>query len=629
MRTAPAPLRTLTAVALGALLVLAGSTPATAHASQVGSSAVGSVSRVQALVADAGRTSSTVDRRARWKTAASSYVPVGDEVAAVRARQIDVRATIGGNAGVTDDYTKLRGLTASLDGRPTVLLMKGDFRIGRGENRHGEAALLIEDSNVTLRWAKGSRLVMDNLSPIGTGDQTHGIMVRGDVQNVDLGDFRVEWKHTPTARSLGDGVQINGRMAIDASKAPRNIRWGSGTVLRAPQAGLIAHGAGQIVFDSIRVEDNLADGVHFNAGYVGPVGNRVVGINNGDDTLAFVTYHSASRLTAYGDDAPPYTSPDLKARNNNGAVIGSVYSRGGAANGVRINAVDGVRIDHVEAVDKEGAALIVDGTVADGKTFMWSVLASRRVSVGRIDETRCGTGLLVISQNVPGWRTDDARARFDVHVESLTTTDTDQYDLYVESARGVRVDAITASGEIRVRNFRDVSLGTIHGNAWLNVVGSSVATARPLKTHMPVHGFTLDQARLRKASFSNVRGVSTGPMLVTGAAGRAGLLEDVVDFRGLFDVVDPNRFGHTQTHEQFALSLLRVVDSQVDLTVQADARHPVRPLELSGGVPQQRAVENVNLRGSFRLPNQLPSVIQTWSGGQPVDSTWSLQELRP
>jgi hypothetical protein len=385
---------------------------------------------------------------------------------------IDVRATIGGTPGVSDDYAGLKAITDALDDSGTVLHFDGPFRIGPGSGRW--YGLRIARSNVRLSWVPGAKLVLDNLNAgAGTG---HGIVVEGNVENVDLGDATVEWATKPASRSYGDGIRVVGPAAISPTTAPRNIRAGRVTVRRSPQAGVTLYGIGSFYADTIRLEDTLADGFHVNACYVGPIVNRVEAIGCGDDGCAFVTYYHPTNLTQYNDGGAPFVSPDITTRNNNGARVGSVYaSGGGAGNGLRVEGAYDVKVGAVYATGRN-AAVHVDSVLSDGATYANTALASRLVEVESVVSAGNDVGLQVQAHNGADWASNDGRGLFDVRVGTVTSTSADKdYSLLIVQARGVIVDRLIGVREALIQNFASVTIGDLGRlTGTLNVQGGTL-----------------------------------------------------------------------------------------------------------------------------------------------------------
>ncbi|HEY9264035.1 MAG TPA: glycosyl hydrolase family 28-related protein, partial [Mycobacterium sp.] len=87
--------------------------------------------------------------------------------------------------GVTDDSAAIKAAEAALTSGSRLYFPEGDYRFAQ-QHPAGDAAILLRGlSNVTVEFAPGARLLMDNLDANGHGTG-HGIRVEGAASHVTI-----------------------------------------------------------------------------------------------------------------------------------------------------------------------------------------------------------------------------------------------------------------------------------------------------------------------------------------------------------------------------------------------------------------------------------------------------------
>lgn len=297
--------------------------------------------------------------------------------------------------GRTDDTAALRKAVEQIaaDKGGTLYFPLGDYRCaGNGPTLHFK-----QISNLTVRFESGARLLIDNLKPDGTGGG-HGIQISGPAANIELENVVIEWPVPPKSRSFGDGIRIDGFPAD--GKAVDNVRLRNCKVVRAPQAGAIFHGCSNVTVRDFRPEYTLADGLHFNACRRVSV-NGVFGIENGDDTLAFVTYYSRGGIGAYGGTKPPFTQPGLYGWSNTDSHADNIVTNGGKACGVRISGGKNITVSNVSVTKKwYGVQIDTAKKTEKDRAVGWSYLPSRNITISNANLKECGSGVVVRTLNL-------------------------------------------------------------------------------------------------------------------------------------------------------------------------------------------------------------------------------------
>jgi hypothetical protein len=339
--------------------------------------------------------------------------------------------------GVTDVYNGIHEAIDWLNGKGggTLSFPAGTYRIGRGTGRTGTngAIELVNVSKIRIRFDGGATLSLDNLNSSLAGDECHGIYIAGNSSYLDLKNVSVAWAKTPSTRSQGDGVYVIGPTLPNQAQAPRFLQFDNVSISSAPQAGAFIAGAGNVIVRRMNVKNTLADGLHFNSNYSGIWVKGYTAENNGDDSLAFVTYYDPTCQAALGANQGtasynpcygyfggqgPLNSPDITARNNNDAAVQYVSATGklpteSGANGVRISGSQGVNLSNVAFSKYIGASVKIDSALV-GPGAGWAYLPSKNVSI--VDMSSAGSNYGLVSQTANGsgsvFSANLARVRF-------------------------------------------------------------------------------------------------------------------------------------------------------------------------------------------------------------------------
>ena len=332
---------------------------------------------------------------------------------------------------------------ADAHGGGTVYFPRGDYRCTRASPR--EHCIELRDvGHVTLRFAPGARLLVDNLDAEGKGDRGHGIHITGRSHDIHIDGAFIAWAVRPSRRSRGDGIRVQGYPSSD--RATRRIRIENTVVRRSPQAGIIVMGAEGVDVHRVALIETLADGLHINASRSVRI-SEVVGVDNGDDTLAFVTYQDASEV-----GKGPYGLANLGEWNNDDSRATGIVALGGKANGVRVAGSRNVFISDVRVHDKLNGVMI-DAGEADGVDHKWTYLASREIHVKNVHVTDCFTGL-----HVTGFDRDLAKDRtrwwtFDILLENALIEMSKHNAIAVVYAAGVQLSGVRArSGNVLLQS---------------------------------------------------------------------------------------------------------------------------------------------------------------------------------
>ncbi|MCV7136759.1 hypothetical protein H7J06_27720 [Mycobacterium hodleri] len=308
--------------------------------------------------------------------------------------------------GITDDSAAIKAAQAALSSGERLYFPEGDYRFAQ-QQPAGNAAILIKGlSNVTVEFAPGARLLMDNLDAAGHGT-SHGIRVEGSASHVAIINPTVEWVTRPSERSFGDGISVLGW----PSDSPPPAGWtGStgtvqfvsivnGRVVNAPQAGAVVMGASDVTVTNFTAIGTLADGLHFNANRRVTV-DGLVAQNTGDDGLAFVTYYDPSQPWTYGPGDGPFNQAGVGEWNNGGSVASHITVTGGRASGVRVQGGYDIAIDDVTVTGKD-YGIQLNSAIAAGPGD-WTSLASRDIHFSNVTIDDTQTGIVLATNNIDG-----------------------------------------------------------------------------------------------------------------------------------------------------------------------------------------------------------------------------------
>jgi hypothetical protein len=310
-------------------------------------------------------------------------------------------STYGALGDDVDDSAAIEAAVAALTAGDTLYFPPGKYRYTTVSPANGAAIYLNAVSNVTIWFAPGAELLMDNLS--GGEGTSHGVFIKGACENVRLVNVRVRWRTAPSSRSTGDGFRVTGYPKESGVTAGWTGTTGTCAdvalinceAIDCPQTGAIFMGCDRPRVSNLFVKDSLADGLHFNA-CRNPRVTGYTGENTGDDALALVTYYGATDAPTsdiYSAQNGPFSLNTLNEWSNGSAQASGVTVRSGGANGVRLAGLYQGSVSGVSVTDKS-VGIIIDGGEADGGTFAWTYLASRGCSVTGAAIENCGTGVL-------------------------------------------------------------------------------------------------------------------------------------------------------------------------------------------------------------------------------------------
>jgi len=345
------------------------------------------------------------------RAVASNSVTAPSATSTTTVPTVDVKDYGAVGDGVTDDSPAIKAAVAALTSGGRLYLPLGDYRFAQ-QHPAGDAAIYLNGlSNITVEFAPGARLLMDNLDANGYGT-SHGIRVEGAASNVAILNPTIEWVTRPSARSFGDGISVLGW----PSDSPPPAGWtGStgkvefvsivnGRTVNAPQAGAVIMGASDVTVTNFTAIGTLADGLHFNANRRVTV-DGLIAQNTGDDGLAFVTYYDPTQPWTYGPTDGPFNQPGIGEWNNGGSVASHISVTGGRANGVRVQGGYDITISDVTVTDKEFGVQI-NSAKATGPGD-WTSLASRDIHLSDVTIDGAQTGIVLGANNIDG--TEDSK----------------------------------------------------------------------------------------------------------------------------------------------------------------------------------------------------------------------------
>lgn len=519
--------------------------------------------------------------------------------------------------GITDDSAAIKAAQAALSSGERLYFPEGDYRFAQ-QHPAGSAAVLIKGlSNVTVEFAPGARLLMDNLDSAGHGT-SHGIRVEGSASNVAIVNPTVEWVTRPSGRSFGDGISVLGW----PSDSPPPAGWTGSTgtvqfvsivnarVVDAPQTGAVVMGASDVTVTNFTAIGTLGDGLHFNANRRVTV-DGLVAQNTGDDGLAFVTYYDPSQAWTYGPGDGPFNQAGLGEWNNGGSVATHITVTGGSASGVRVQGGYDITISDVTVTGKDyGIQLNSAKALGPGD---WTSLASRDIHISDVTIDGAQTGIVLGTNNIDGTETS---MWWDFAGSSIT-------DVVIRGSKNwslaVETPAVTTSkfAGITLRNVYAESLAasgpTVGGNGGILLASlrdSVVDGLRLVADHpsdvivtgagairggldvadLPPSNLTIDGLVLEgpgRILVQDIAGVSFGDVTSSGADGSAVVLFRVKDasFEDITAYL-PGRGAGSGTGVQ----ILQVYDLDIaNITVTMDDHVGTSwwAVELGGGNPDQ------------------------------------------
>jgi hypothetical protein len=378
--------------------------------------------------------------------------------------------------GIADDSKAIRDAVAALKRGSTLQFPTGTYRFAELNPPSAAAILITGMSDVTIDFSAGAELVMDNLDR-GNGT-SHGILIRGPASGISLRNIKIRWRTQPARRSMGDGIRILGYPA-DTSTPPagwtgsggpvNNINVVNCEILSSPQAGVFMTGVSGINIAGLRVQDTMADGLHFNACRRAKIDNHTA-INTGDDGLALVTYYSDA--SSFDNAAQTFSFPNLTDWSGADFTITNVIVAGGMANGVRLAGANRVTISGLIVAGLQSGSAVIADSAAPGLDSRWQYIASRGIRLDSLRVDDCETGVQLLAR--PNDTVDPRFTEFELEVsdatirgctnwaaraESLTTQRTSGFRL---SSCSVEASSTTGgNGGVGLGNTQDVKMGLV------------------------------------------------------------------------------------------------------------------------------------------------------------------------
>lgn len=564
-------------------------------------------------------TTASAVRQPASSSSSSSTVPIPT---------VNVRDYGAVGDGITDDSAAIKAAQAALTSGQRLYFPEGSYRFAQ-QNPAGNAAVLLKGlSDVTVEFAPGARLLMDNLDANGHGT-SHGIRVEGAASNITILNATIQWKTRPSARSFGDGLSILGW----ASNTPPPPGWTGSTgtvsnvslinskVINAPQAGAVFMGASDVTVTNFKAIGTLADGLHFNSNRRVTV-NGLYAKNTGDDGLAFVTYYDPTVPWTYGPTDGPFNQPGIGEWNNGGSVASDITVIGGRANGFRVQGGYDITITDVTVSGKD-FGFHVNSAKATGPGD-WTSLASRDITISDVTITGTGTGIVLGTNNIDG--TEDSMwwdfagltisdvtirnsTNWSIAVETPWTTTSKFAGLTLRNIYA-EVDANVGplgggNGGILLGSLRDsvienVRLVSVHDSN-INILGASRIRDHLSVADLPSSNLTIDDLILEgpgRILIQDIAGVQFGTVESHGANSDAVLLFRVKD--ASFDRITADLPGRG-SGDGYGVRFLQVYDIDVaDIVVTTDDHlgSSFWAVQLSGGNP----VENIAANG-LRIEN--------------------------
>ncbi|MCV7374053.1 hypothetical protein H5P33_15150 [Mycolicibacterium arabiense] len=519
--------------------------------------------------------------------------------------------------GITDDSAAIKAAQAALSSGERLYFPQGNYRFAQQQPAGNAAVLLKGLSNVTVEFAPGARLLMDNLDAAGHGT-SHGIRIEGSASHVAIINPTVEWVTRPSARSFGDGISVLGW----PSDSPPPAGWTGSTgtvqfvsivnarVVNAPQTGAVVMGASDVTVTNFTAIGTLADGLHFNANRRVTV-DGLVAQNTGDDGLAFVTYYDPTQQWTYGPGDGPFNQAGLGEWNNGGSVASHITVTGGSASGVRVQGGYDITISDVTVTGKDyGIQLNSAKAVGPGD---WTSLASRDIHFSDVTIDGAQTGIVLATNNIDG---TEASMWWDFGGSSFTDVvirGSKNWSLAVETPavttskfagitlRNVYAESLAASGPtvggnggILLASLRDsvidgVRLVADHPSDVI-VTGAGAIRGALDVAGLPSANLTIDDLVLEgpgRILVQDIAGVTFGNVSSSGADGSAVVLYRVKD--ASFENITAYLPGRG-TGSGYGVQILQVYDLDIaNITVTMDDHVGTSwwAVELGGGNPDQ------------------------------------------
>lgn len=524
--------------------------------------------------------------------------------------------------GVTDDSAALKAAEAALTSGARLYFPEGDYRFAQ-QNPAGNAAIVLKGlSNVTVEFAVGARLLMDNLAPNGHGT-SHGLRVEGAASHVTILNATIEWATRPSARSFGDGISVLGWPSD--SPPPSGWTGSSGTVefvsivnarvVNAPQAGVVVMGASDVTVTNMTAIGTLADGLHFNANRRVTV-NGLVAQNVGDDGLAFVTYYHATQPWTYGPTDGPFNQAGIGEWNNGGSTATNISVTGGQANGFRVQGGYDITISNVTVIDKE-FGFHVNSAKATGPGD-WTSLASRDIRISNVVIEGVQTGIVLATNNINGTEDPMWWDFAGVVISDVTIRGATNWSVAVETPStttskfaGVTLRNIYAetgpdptgggNGGILLASLRDSAIDNVRlvssHEAGIYLLGAGQVRTDLSADDLPSSNLIVDDLILEgpgRILIQDIAGVQFGNVASYGAAGTAVMLYRVKDasFENITAYL-PGR-GSGEGHGVRLLLVYDIDIANIAVTMDDHVGSTWWAVEFGGGNPTEgRAGERV------------------------------------
>ena len=519
--------------------------------------------------------------------------------------------------GITDDSAAIKAAQAALSSGARLYFPEGNYRFAQQQPAGNAAVLLKGLSNVTVEFAPGARLLMDNLDAAGHGT-SHGIRVEGSASHVAIINPTIEWVTRPSARSFGDGISVLGWPSDSAP--PAGWTGSTGTVqyvsivdarvVNAPQTGAVVMGASYVTVTNFTAIGTLADGLHFNANRRVTV-DGLVAQNTGDDGLAFVTYYHPDQPWTYGPGDGPFNQAGLGDWNNGGSVASHITVTGGSASGVRIQGGYDITINDVTVTGKDyGIQLNSAKAVGPGD---WTSLASRDIDISNVTIDGAQTGIVLATNNIDGTENSMWWDFAGSSITDVVIRGSKNWSLAVETPavttskfagitlRNVYAESLAASGPtvggnggILLASLRDsvidgVRLVADHPSDVI-VTGAGAIRGALDVADLPSSNVTIDDLVLEgpgRILVQDIAGVTFGDVTSSGADGSAVVLYRVKEasFENITAYLPGRGAG-----SGFGVQILQVFDLDIaNITVTMDDHVGTSfwAVELGGGNPDQ------------------------------------------
>ncbi|WP_304438560.1 glycosyl hydrolase family 28-related protein [Mycobacterium sp. GA-2829] len=555
-----------------------------------------------------GTTPPATAATARHTTSSSTPAP---------ATTVDVRDYGAVGDGITDDSAAIKAAEAALTSGQRLYFPEGTYRFAQQNPSGGAAVSLKGLSDVTVEFAPGARLLMDNLDVTGHGT-SHGIRVEGAASNVTIRNATIEWRTRPSTRSFGDGISILG-WASDTAPPPgwtgstgtvSHVSLVGVTVINAPQTGAVFMGASDVTVTDFTAIGTLADGLHFNANRRVTV-DGLLAQNTGDDGLAFVTYYHPTQLWTYGPTDGPFNQSGVGEWNNGGSVASHITVTGGSASGVRVQGGYDITITDVTVTGKE-FGVQVNSAIATGPGD-WTSLASRDIDISHVTVDDVQTGIVLATNNIDGTQASMWWDFTGLTISDVTIRNARNWSIAVETPAtatsrfaGLTLRDIHAevdnfagplgggNGGILLASLRDsviddVRLVSVHASD-INVLGAAQIRNQYRVADLPSSNLTIDDLVLEgpgRILIQDIAGLDIGTVASYGAQGSAVELFRVAD--ATFDTITATLPGRG-TGAGWGVRLLQVHDLDVtDIVVTTDDHIGSSwwAVELGGGNPTE------------------------------------------